>query len=207
MPDTLAQLRLPGERLVGQPAPGRGAEHDEEPVQVGQLALVVGEGAFVQVPEQMPRLDGDVGAVQSPLEQGPEVLDPVDVHTAFDVLLGVVDNLVHVLVVEPGVGQQRVAVDHGALLNVLADAGLESPALRIGHDDGTDLAAARSTPATMALSLPPVPVILRTRVALCMFRALPPMKVSSTSISPSSFWKVPVCMASRMRWSRNHADF
>src|ERR1039458_287181 len=40
-----------------------------------------------------------------------------------------------------------------------------------------------------------------------MFRALPPMKVSSTSTSPASFANVPLRMASRIRWSMNHADF
>src|SRR6266542_2497520 len=39
-----------------------------------------------------------------------------------------------------------------------------------------------------------------------MRRALPPMYVSSTSTSPESIEK-PDCIASRMRWSMNHADF
>jgi hypothetical protein len=34
---------------------------------------------------------------------------------------------------------------------------------------------------------------------LCMNLALPPMKVSSASIFPRIFWKVLVCIASRMR--------
>lgn len=39
-----------------------------------------------------------------------------------------------------------------------------------------------------------------------MLRAFPPMNVSSTSTSPESR-KLLVCMARRMRWSMNHADF
>ena len=37
------------------------------------------------------------------------------------------------------------------------------------------------------LSFPPVPVMRRLRFSMCMFRALPPMKVSSASTSPESF--------------------
>src|SRR5579864_6973164 len=40
-----------------------------------------------------------------------------------------------------------------------------------------------------------------------MFFASPPMNVSSISVMPDIFWNVPVCMASRMRCSMNHADF
>ena len=40
---------------------------------------------------------------------------------------------------------------------------------------------------------------------LCMLRALPPMYVSSASTWPDSFSKVPVCIASRILWSMNHA--
>ena len=40
-----------------------------------------------------------------------------------------------------------------------------------------------SMPMTTVLSFPPVPVITRSRFALCMLRALPPMKVSSISTS------------------------
>src|SRR6266487_991414 len=40
-----------------------------------------------------------------------------------------------------------------------------------------------------------------------MFFARPPMNVSSTSVMPDIFWKVPVSIASRMRCNMNHADF
>ena len=53
---------------------------------------------------------------------------------------------------------------------------------------------------------PPLLMPLRSRTLLCMLRALPPMNVSSTSTSPESR-KLSVCMASRMRWRTNHADF
>jgi hypothetical protein len=43
--------------------------------------------------------------------------------------------------------------------------------------------------------------------ALCMNLTRPPMKVSSTSTSPDNLSKVPSCIASRIRWSMNHAVF
>ena len=63
------------------------------------------------------------------------------------------------------------------------------------------------TPTTIVLSLPPVPVILRARTSLCMFRALPPINVSSTSTVPSNLSKLPVCIASLILCNMNHADF
>jgi hypothetical protein len=43
---------------------------------VGQLAHVVGEHPFIDVPDQVERLNADVYAVQAALEQAPEVLQP-----------------------------------------------------------------------------------------------------------------------------------
>jgi len=39
------------------------------------------------------RLYADVGAVEAPLEQAPEVLDAVGMNLALDVALGVIDRL------------------------------------------------------------------------------------------------------------------
>lgn len=73
--------------------------------------------------EQVERLDGDVGAVQAPLEQRPAVLDAGDVDLAVDVPLGVVDDLVVVVAGQPDLGLECVAVDRSALFEVLADPG------------------------------------------------------------------------------------
>ena len=44
----------------------------------------------------MERLDANVGAIQAALEQAPEVLQPVGVNLAINVLsIGVVDNFMH----------------------------------------------------------------------------------------------------------------
>jgi len=82
-----------GKRGVGEPSATDRAEDGGEPAEVGQVALVVGEYALVDVPEQVERLHGHVGPVEAPLQHGPEVLDPVRVYTPVHVALGVVDGL------------------------------------------------------------------------------------------------------------------
>ena len=47
---------------------------------------------------------------------------------------------------------------------------------------------------TAALFLPPVPVIFRARMSLCMLRDFPPMNVSSTSTSPLHFIMNPFAL-------------
>jgi hypothetical protein len=103
-----------------------------------------------------------------------------------------------------GVGEQR-----GASLDPFVDVLLNC--LGIGAGDNGCLKRPVSrflTPCTMVLfpPSPPVPVILRLRTSLHVL-ASPPMKASSTSVIPFIFWNVPVAIASRMRWSMNHADF
>ena len=64
-----------------------------------------------------------------------------------------------------------------------------------------------SIPMTAVLSLPPVPMMRRSCLEMCILRAFPPMKASSASTSPESFVTESTCMALRMRCSMNHADF
>jgi len=54
--------------------------------------------------------------------------------------------------------------------------------------------------AVLADDVLPVPVILRLRSLTCIFRAFPPMKVSSASTSPPSLLpKTSSCIESRIR--------
>jgi hypothetical protein len=70
----VTSYRQPG---VGEPPPGDGAYHGEEPAQVVNVALVEGGNPLVQVAEQVERLGVGVGAVQAALEQAPEVSMPL----------------------------------------------------------------------------------------------------------------------------------
>ena len=98
-----------GQLTVGQALACDLAGQPLESLTVAGLAGVEAEGFLVEVAEQVERLDADVGALDGPLEQRPEVLDSVGVNLAIDVLLGVVNDAVNVLalkavVADPGVG-------------------------------------------------------------------------------------------------------
>lgn len=119
---------------IGQALAVDSAGNPCEPSRVGVLALVESERLLVQIAEQMERFDADIGALDGPLEQAPEVLQSVCVDLALGVPLGVVDDLVDVCIAELGVGLERIGVDLGTGRNVLADFGAERMAAHVGDD-------------------------------------------------------------------------
>ena len=90
-----------------------------EPHPVISFAGIVPEGFFVQIPEQMEGLDVNVGALDGPLQEAPEVLNAVGVNLPVNVPFGMVDDAVNVVVSEIVVGLERVGVDFGTRSNVL----------------------------------------------------------------------------------------
>ena len=83
------------------------------------LAMVEAEGFLIQVTEQVERFDADVRALDRSLQERPEILDPVGVNPAIDVLLSVVDNASDVLTLKAVVGPIGVA-DNLCALRTLA---------------------------------------------------------------------------------------
>ena len=69
----------PDQALVSEPLPHDVSQHVDEAKRIGRLPGVEPEGLFVEVAEQMERLDADVGALDRPLEQRPEVFESVSV--------------------------------------------------------------------------------------------------------------------------------
>lgn len=65
--------------------------------------MVKPERLFIDVAEQVERLDADVGAFQRTLKQAPEVLQPVRVNLPTDVLNRVVNDGV-LIVCQPLIG-------------------------------------------------------------------------------------------------------
>jgi hypothetical protein len=61
------------------------------------LAHVEAKRLFVYIPEEMERLNRNVRAIQLPLEQGPEVLNPVRVYSPVYVVDKMVDDFVDVV--------------------------------------------------------------------------------------------------------------
>ena len=80
---------------------------------------------FVEVPEQVERLDRNVGAADRTLEQRPEVFEPVGVDLPARIRLGVINDVVGVFAREPFIGFECVGVDFGSALDVLTDGGLQ----------------------------------------------------------------------------------
>jgi hypothetical protein len=78
-------------------------------------AIVVAKHLFVQIAEQVERLNVYVGAFQSALEQAPEVFQPIGVNLPINVGLSMVDNLMlESLVLESLIGHECIGVDRAA---------------------------------------------------------------------------------------------
>lgn len=138
----------------------------------------------------MERLDADVGSAKSALQQTPEIFHRVGVDISIRIFHSMVDDSMFVVLAQSVVGLQFVSEDYRASFNMLANVLLEFGLTAITYNLKPDLPA--TIPMTVVLSFPPVPVITRSRLSLCMFRALAPIKVSSISTSPASF---PPCFA------------
>src|SRR2546425_5787993 len=109
---------------------------------MSQLPKVVTEHLFVQIPEQMERLDTDIGAFQLTLEQAPEIFQSVSVNLPINVGLGVIyDLMLESLVPQSLIGHERIGVDRASRLDVSADVGLEQVLLAIADNRGANLAA------------------------------------------------------------------
>ena len=89
-----------------------------------------------------------------------------------------------------------VAVDDGGRYAISVLSSHEGGGNRLAEGVGAVLGAQP----IITTALPTTPVPFAFRLPLCMFRALPPMNVSSASTSPvKNLLNDPVCMASRMR--------
>ncbi len=113
-PDALGwreTLRIPSQLLIGQASASHAAQDFREPASItrAMLALVIAECLFIQIAEQVKRLDADLGSLQAALQERPEVFDAVSVDVSLDVLFGVIHELVNVILFESGVRCQFVS--------------------------------------------------------------------------------------------------
>jgi len=96
---------------------------------------------FIEVAEQVERLDRYVGALDGTLQETPEVLQAVGVNMSVNVRLGVIDDAVDLSTLfHAVVGTERVSVEGGASFNVLADDLLKLVLLAVYDDLSADLA-------------------------------------------------------------------
>src|SRR5712692_1095579 len=86
----------------------------------------------------MKRLYSNVSSAEIALEQTPEVLKAIGMHSPVNVLLGVVHDVMHVTPVEKIVSRCAVGIDGRAILYLLKNLCLQSVPLHIGHYFGAN---------------------------------------------------------------------
>src|ERR1035441_2527015 len=84
---------LAGQLLVGDSASDNLFHYSNETLRVRGLAVVVAKCLFIDIAEQVERLNADVRAMQATLQETPEVFHRVGVDLAVHVLHGVVDEI------------------------------------------------------------------------------------------------------------------
>src|SRR5579871_409602 len=142
--DRLARLRefLAGQRIEGQPLAEYGGGGFDEASGVRQLAVVETVNLFIEVTEQVERLNRHVSALQSALQEAPEVLAAVGVDLPVHVAFGVDDDVVSIVGVQAVVREQFVGVDFRSASDVLADLRLKDRLPVALHDTRTHGAVA-----------------------------------------------------------------
>lgn len=136
-------IHLARQLLIGQATARDGGQNFREapPVSVIVLALVIPERLLVQIAEQMEGFDADVGSFQAALEQRPEILDPIRVHIATNILFGMIHELVDVIRIEASIGRQLIGEHFRSRFDVRAHFRLQCVALAIGDMLHADLAS------------------------------------------------------------------
>jgi hypothetical protein len=133
----------------------------------------------------MKRLDTNVGSFDRPFQERPKVLQPVRVDRAIDICFGVVDYLMRVLI-KAVIGLQRISVQFRSRCNVLTNLAVKvvfAPTCR-QQTCGPYRSPDQAGQTRFALPSVPRPWIFSARLLACIFRALPPIKVSSASTVP-----------------------
>lgn len=144
-----------GELFVGD-ATANNLLHDErETLGVSQLAVVKAKRLFVNVAEQVKRLNGYVSPIYPTLQETPEVLATVRVYLSIHIRFSMIDHLMHKIIAKPFVGLQRVTVEHGADFHVLIHEGLQFALAAIADNLRTDLATALQNGSDYSLTFRP----------------------------------------------------
>jgi hypothetical protein len=173
---------------------------------IGEFAIVVTERLFVKVTEKMKRFDADVSTGDTPLEKALEILKPVGMNLAVNILHGVVYHSMRVTLLKTAVGFQRIRIERSARLHMLRHFGLQGVSAAIRNDRSTNLSAPLQDSEYGSF-------VFRSRAsdpaaALCDVHVagLPADKGFVNLTTPSNcFTKFPVCRARRMRCAINHA--
>src|SRR5580704_13075922 len=101
---------LSGQLRVGQPPPGYRRCHLAEPRAIVVFALIEPESLFVEIPAEVERFYGDIGALDRALQERPEILDAVGVNVSFDIGDSMIDD-VALVIVQPAIADPLVSVE------------------------------------------------------------------------------------------------
>jgi hypothetical protein len=118
---------LASEFLIGDSTVCNMTHHTEKPSQVRDKriflgAIVEAKYLLINIEKQMEGFDADVCALESALEQAPEVFESVGVDLAVNVLLRMVDYLMcEILIVQSLIGHKRIGINRAVRLYVFAN--------------------------------------------------------------------------------------
>src|ERR1035437_1193333 len=116
---------LAGKFPVGHPASDNLFHDCGESFRVRKVPSVVAESLFIDIAEQVERLNADVRAMQTALQETPEILHGVGVDVPIHVFDGVVDDGVLIIAFKTIIGFQFIAKDGSARFDSFADQGLK----------------------------------------------------------------------------------
>src|SRR5689334_22607314 len=82
------------------------------------FAMIEPESLLIHIAEQVKWFHADIGSIQAALQQTPEVLDSLSMHSTINVPLKMVHDLVRIVVGDcPRIHSVLIGVDHRASVN------------------------------------------------------------------------------------------
>ena len=131
-----------GELFVGQPLASNAAHGEMEATEIRPSDPVIEtEALFSEVTVKMEWLNSNVGSRKVPLHERPEAFEAVGVNLSANILHGVIDRLVNVVLLKPGVSHGLIGVDPRTWLDGAHNFFLKSLALDVRHYFRPNLAA------------------------------------------------------------------
>src|SRR5208282_2728929 len=129
------------------------------------FALIEPESLLVQIPAQMRRVNTDVGSLEGPFQEAPEILDVVGMHVAANELDRMVNHFMRIDIGQAQVRFEGVGVEVRARLDGGANFWCQGSAANIGDMHGLDaawslFAAALDDPKHRFLARPASPLDL-----------------------------------------------